>query len=98
MRSYGLKVQRNCFQKYPVIARQWHLVSGKIIFFWKQATDFDLSKKVYQANLYSNGGEVHLAYEMENGKPVLTCHTDATGEANLFFEPADLPFTRSGMI
>ena len=66
--------------------------------FWKQTTDFDLSTKVYQANLYPNGGEVHLAYEMENGKPVLTCHTDATGEANLFFEPADLPFTRSGMI
>jgi len=58
--------------------------------------DFDLSKKVYQANLYSHGGEVHLAYAMENGKPVLTCHTDATGEADLFFEPADLPFTRSG--
>ena len=63
-----------------------------------QKTDFDLSTKVYQANLYSNGGEVHLAYEMENRKPVLTCHTDATGEADLFFEPADLPFARSGMI
>ena len=66
--------------------------------FENEKTDFDLSTKVYQANLYSNGGEVHLAYEMENGKPVLTCHTDATGEADLFFEPADLPFARSGTI
>ena len=34
------------------------------------------------------------AYKMQNSKPVLTCDT----EAELYFEPADLPYTRSGMI
>lgn len=58
--------------------------------------EFDLSKKVYQANLYSNDGAVNLAYEIVNGKPKLTCHTEATGEADLYFKPADLPFQRSG--
>merc|ERR1711953_1355722 len=54
---------------------------------------YDVSQKVYRANVYS--GDLDLHYELVNGKPELVCSTKATGQADLTFD-SELTIKRDG--